>query len=185
MGGGLKSATLIPWSGLDTLAADDFVQALDDLRQIFGRGLAEDENRSHAGLLAGAHQQAGCGPVCNATLLIYGRVLRMKRKAVLLRLRDADSRFGVTSATLKSLSTALGLSETDAIHKALADCARENLPQYEPDDGPLSRAQHRRIEDRVRKRHGPARAIESLFDSPRAKGARRDDKTVRSASRAR
>jgi len=34
----------------------------------------------------------------------------MKRKAVLLRLREVDSQFGVTSATLKNLSTALGLS---------------------------------------------------------------------------
>lgn len=135
--------------------------------------------------IAGANRRAGCEPIFHAILLIYGKILRMKRKAVLLRLRDADSRFGVTSTTLKSLSTALGLSETDAIHKALADCARENLPQYEPDDGPLTGAQHRKIEDRVRKRHGRARAIESLFDSPRAKGARRDDKIVRSASRAR
>ena len=109
----------------------------------------------------------------------------MKRKAVLLRLREVDSQFGVTSATLKNLSNALGLSETDVIHKALADCARENLPQYEPDDGPLTEAQHRKIEEMVRKRHGRARAIESLFDSPPAQGTRRDYKNVRSASRAR
>ncbi len=32
----------------------------------------------------------------------------------------------------------LGLSETQVVHVALANLARQTLPRYEPDDGPLT-----------------------------------------------
>lgn len=57
---------------------------------------------------------------------------------ILLRYRDKDSAFGVTRATATRLAGTLGLSETQVIHVALAHFARQNLPRYEPDDGPLS-----------------------------------------------
>jgi len=36
------------------------------------------------------------------------------------------------------LARTLGLSETQVVHVALANLARQTLPRYEPDDGPLT-----------------------------------------------
>ena len=58
--------------------------------------------------------------------------------AVLLRYRDSDTAFGVSRNTATRLAQTLGLSETQVIHVALARFARQTLPQYEPDDGPLT-----------------------------------------------
>ena len=72
-----------------------------------------------------------------------------RKKAVsgiLLRYRDTDTTFGVTRATATRLAKTLGLSETQVIHVALAHFARQNLPAYEPDDGPLTDEQMRAIE---------------------------------------
>lgn len=66
--------------------------------------------------------------------------------AVLLRYRETDTRFGVSRATATRLAQTLGLSETQVIHAALANFARQTLPQYEPDDGPLTAAQEKAIE---------------------------------------
>lgn len=67
----------------------------------------------------------------------------LKRKkatgsGILLRYRDKDSAFGVTRTTATRLAGTLGLSETQVIHVALAQFARQNLPRYEPDDGALT-----------------------------------------------
>jgi hypothetical protein len=109
----------------------------------------------------------------------------MEAKAILLRLRKKDTANGVTKDTLKHLAKTLGVSETDAIHKALAESARTHLPQYEPDDGPLTDADHRAISSAVRKAHGGVRVIESLFDDEVSEGPRRDDKKVRPSTRPR
>jgi len=66
--------------------------------------------------------------------------------AVLLRYRDKDTAFGVSRDTATRLAKTLGLSETQVIHVALAQLARQTLPGYEPDDGPLTDAQKREIE---------------------------------------
>ena len=47
------------------------------------------------------------------------------------------------------LARTLGLSETQVIHAALATFARQALPQYEPDDGPLTAAQGKAIKKLV------------------------------------
>jgi hypothetical protein len=109
----------------------------------------------------------------------------VEAKAILLRLRDKDTSNGVTKDTLKQLASTLGLSETDAIHKALAEFARAHLPQYEPDDGPLTEAQHKAITRAVAKAHGGARVIESLFPGEVVGGPRSDAKKVRSSPRSR
>lgn len=57
---------------------------------------------------------------------------------VLLRYRDKDTAYGVTRKTTTRLAQTLGLSETQVVHVALANLARQTLPRYEPDDGPLT-----------------------------------------------
>ncbi|MBI2318127.1 MAG: hypothetical protein HYY28_03390 [Betaproteobacteria bacterium] len=72
-----------------------------------------------------------------------------RKKAVagiLLRYRETDTTFGVTRATATRLAKTLGLSETQVIHVALAHFARQNLPAYEADDGPLTDDQMSAIE---------------------------------------
>jgi hypothetical protein len=80
---------------------------------------------------------------------------------ILLRYREVDSAYGVSRRTAKKLADTLGLSETQVIHVALAQFARQNLPQYEPDDGPLTQDQ---VEE-LRRLQPPGRmkAKESLF----------------------
>ncbi|MGH8704175.1 MAG: hypothetical protein ACREUO_02035 [Burkholderiales bacterium] len=57
---------------------------------------------------------------------------------ILLRYRDKDTAYGVTRKTTTRLARTLGLSETQVVHVALANLARQALPRYEPDDGPLT-----------------------------------------------
>lgn len=80
---------------------------------------------------------------------------------ILLRYRDIDTAYGVSRSTAKKLADTLGLTETQVIHVALAQFARQNLPQYEPDDGPLT---PRQMEE-IRRLQPPGRmkAKESLF----------------------
>jgi hypothetical protein len=63
---------------------------------------------------------------------------RKAASAVLLRYRDSDTAFGVSRDTATRLAQTLGLSETQVIHVALARFARQTLPQYEADNGPLT-----------------------------------------------
>jgi hypothetical protein len=81
--------------------------------------------------------------------------------AILLRYRESDTAFGVTRATATRLAKTLGLSETQVIHVALAHFARENLPAYEPDDGPLTDEQYKRIREFVPQ--GCMKVTKSLF----------------------
>jgi len=57
---------------------------------------------------------------------------------ILFRYRDKDTAYGVTRKTTTRLARTLGLSETQVVHVALANLARQTLPRYEPDDGPLT-----------------------------------------------
>ena len=57
---------------------------------------------------------------------------------ILLRYRDKDSAYGVTRRTATRLASTLGLSETQVVHVALANLARQTLPRYEADEGPIS-----------------------------------------------
>ena len=80
---------------------------------------------------------------------------------ILLRYRDKDTAFGVTRKTASRLAKTLGLSETQVIHVALANFARQTLPRYEADNGPLTQEQM----DEIRRLQPPGRmkVIESLF----------------------
>src|SRR5947207_13994427 len=57
---------------------------------------------------------------------------------ILLRYRDKDTAYGVTRKTTTRLARSLGLSETQFVHVALANLARQTLPRYEPDDRPVT-----------------------------------------------
>ena len=80
---------------------------------------------------------------------------------ILLRYRDKDTAFGVTRKTASRLAKTLGLSETQVIHVALANFARQTLPRYEADNGPLTPQQMNEI--RRLQPPGRMKAIESLF----------------------
>jgi hypothetical protein len=90
----------------------------------------------------------------------------MRAKSLLVRFREKDSKEGVTRRTLKNLASALGLSETEAIHRALVEYAQRHVPRYERDEGPLPDELYERIQEAVHRQHGGARLIESLFDEP-------------------
>jgi hypothetical protein len=66
---------------------------------------------------------------------------QLTTSGILLRYRDKDTTFGVTRKTTAKLADTLGLSETQVVHVALANLARQTLPRYELDDGPLTKAQ--------------------------------------------
>ncbi len=68
---------------------------------------------------------------------------------ILLRYRDKDTAYGVTRKTTARLADTLGLSETQVVHVALANLARQTLPRYEADNGPLTDAQYSAIEKLV------------------------------------
>jgi hypothetical protein len=74
--------------------------------------------------------------------------VRSPANQIAFRYRPADSATGVTRNTAKRLAERLGVDETQAIHLALRDMAVKLLPQYEPDDGPLTSAQLRQIRKR-------------------------------------
>jgi hypothetical protein len=86
---------------------------------------------------------------------------------IAFRYRAADSATGVTRKTAKRIADRLGIDETQAIHLALHELAIKVLPQYEADDGALSRAQIRQI-----RKHAPQetkRSVRStLFDTEAA-----------------
>jgi hypothetical protein len=62
-------------------------------------------------------------------------------EGILLRYRDKDTPFGVTRKTTTKLAETLGLSETQVVHVALANLAKQTLPRYEVDSGPLTEQQ--------------------------------------------
>jgi len=74
---------------------------------------------------------------------------RTSADQIAFRYRSTDSSAGVTRATAKRLAAYLGMDETQAIHHALRDLAIRMLPQYEADDGALTKAQICQIKQRV------------------------------------
>lgn len=59
---------------------------------------------------------------------------------LLLKFRAKNSSYGITRGTLRELSAELDMTETMVIHLAVSRFAREVLPTYEADDGPISPA---------------------------------------------
>ena len=66
-------------------------------------------------------------------------------KPILFNFRPEDTLTSVTRETLKLIAEALGLTETQTMHFALAKLRREVLPKYELDDGPVSEGTLRTI----------------------------------------
>lgn len=64
-----------------------------------------------------------------------------RSESFLLRLRRQDTPTGVSKATIDLLMERTGMSKTEVVHLALRQLADRYLPQYEPDDGPLTPAQ--------------------------------------------
>jgi hypothetical protein len=66
---------------------------------------------------------------------------KMAGPGILLRYRDRDSAYGVSRSTAIKLADTLGVSETQVIHVALAQLAKQTLPRYQIDNGPLTEEQ--------------------------------------------
>lgn len=73
---------------------------------------------------------------------------------IAFRYRTKDSATGVTRATAKRLTKALGVDETQVIHLALHELAAKVLPRYKADEGPLTQAQIHQIEKSAPKAKG-------------------------------
>jgi hypothetical protein len=84
---------------------------------------------------------------------------------LLVAFRTKDTVYGVTRGTLKALSDELDMNETTVVHLALSRLARELLPAYEPDDGPLTPADLERLRKVARARlpKGKVVGTKSLF----------------------
>lgn len=81
---------------------------------------------------------------------------------IAFRYRAKDSATGVSRATAKRLTKALGVDETQVIHLALHDLAAKVLPQYKADEGPLTETQVQQITKSAPKVKG-AKVRSSLF----------------------
>jgi hypothetical protein len=57
---------------------------------------------------------------------------------LLLKFRQRNTQFGVTRETVKAMAKRFDLSETEVVHMALSRLAKEELPAYEADEGPLA-----------------------------------------------
>jgi hypothetical protein len=65
--------------------------------------------------------------------------------SLLLKFRKRDTQFGVTRETVKAMADRFAVSETEVIHMALSRLAKDELPSYEADDGPLTAAELRNV----------------------------------------
>ncbi|MDR2239348.1 MAG: hypothetical protein LBE33_02795 [Zoogloeaceae bacterium] len=64
---------------------------------------------------------------------------------LLLKFKAKDSSYGVTRETLKALAEEMDVSETMVVHLAISRFAKEILPAYEADDGPLAQGDIKRL----------------------------------------
>jgi hypothetical protein len=82
---------------------------------------------------------------------------------IAFRYRPHDSATGVTRTTAKRLAEVLGVDETQVIHLALHELATKVLPQYEADDGALTKTQLSQIKKSAPKAKG-GKLRSSLFE---------------------
>jgi hypothetical protein len=80
--------------------------------------------------------------------------MTVKTSQIAFRYRALDSATGVTRTTAKRLAEVLGVDETQVIHLALHELAAKVLPQYEVDEGPLTKAQVSHIKKSAPKAKG-------------------------------
>jgi hypothetical protein len=85
--------------------------------------------------------------------------------SLLLKFRKRDTQFGVTRQTVKAMAERFDVSETELVHMALSRLAKEELPAYEPDDGPLTKAYVKELRSLSQSAlpKGPAVKKRSLF----------------------
>ena len=86
---------------------------------------------------------------------------------IAFRYRAQDSATGVTRTTAKRLADVLRVDETQVIHLALHELATKVLPQYEADEGALTKAQLSQIKKSARKAKGGT-VRSSLFETESA-----------------
>jgi len=65
--------------------------------------------------------------------------------SMLLKFKRKDSPLGVQKATVKQMANLLGFNETEVVHYALSKLAREIIPAYQLDDGPLTELEIKKI----------------------------------------
>jgi hypothetical protein len=73
---------------------------------------------------------------------------------IAFRYRPLDSATGVSRTTTKRLAEQLGVDETQVIHLALHELATKHLPQYQADDGALTKAQLNQVKKSAPKPKG-------------------------------
>ena len=73
---------------------------------------------------------------------------------IAFRYRPQDSATGVTRTTAKRLADVLGVDEAQVIHLALHAMATQFLPQYEPDEGALTKTQLNQLKKSAPKAKG-------------------------------
>lgn len=64
---------------------------------------------------------------------------------MLIKFKRKDSLLGVQKSTVKLMADLLGFNETDVVHYALSKLAKEIIPAYELDDGPLTESEIEKI----------------------------------------
>jgi len=89
--------------------------------------------------------------------------MRAAAAQIAFRYRPQDSATGVTRTTTKRLADVLGVDETQVIHMALHSLATKFLPQYEADEGALTKAQLNQVKKSAPKAKGGT-VRSSLFD---------------------
>lgn len=89
--------------------------------------------------------------------------MRTASTQIAFRYRPRDSATGVTRTTAKLLASTLGVDETQVIHLALHALAAQVLPQYEVDEGALTKAQLSQIQKSAPKAKGGT-VRSSLFE---------------------
>lgn len=84
---------------------------------------------------------------------------------LLLKFRARDTQFGVTRLTVKAMAKHFDLSETEVVHMALSRLAKEEMPGYEADDGPLSASDLKAVSKLAKAQmpKGAVRRKQSLF----------------------
>lgn len=68
---------------------------------------------------------------------------------MLVRFRPKDAKHAVTRTTVRKIAGRLGVTDTEAVHYALASLRDRLLPAYEPDDGPLTETEIKAIRKAV------------------------------------
>lgn len=86
-----------------------------------------------------------------------------KPDSFLLRFKDEDGVNGISSETFENLMNATGMSKTDLVHFALVNLVEKFIPAYEQDDGPLTDAQFRMLNEISQVQQVPDDSFDMLF----------------------